>query len=202
MNRREALRRVSLVLGGAVAAPIWAGVLCGCQSGPVEAPYTPQALTPDLYNLVTTLSERILPETDTPGATGTGVNRFIDQMLHAWFLPEDRDRFMAGLQEVEARAQSVHQAGFLALAEAQQVALMQTLDAEAYPEVETMTEEEQVAFMQEMEDTGPRFFAMLKQLTLVGYYTSEVGGTQELTENPMGVWNGDLPYAEVGRAYA
>ena len=53
------------------------------------------------------------------------------------------------------------------------------------------------------EDSGPdSFFRTLKELVLVGYYTSEVGATQELGVNPMGVWRPDIPYAEVGHSWA
>ena len=53
------------------------------------------------------------------------------------------------------------------------------------------------------EDVGGRsFFRTLKELTLVGYYTSEIGATQELRVNPMGAWRADIPYSEIGRAWA
>jgi hypothetical protein len=53
------------------------------------------------------------------------------------------------------------------------------------------------------EDVGDKsYFRMLKDLVLVGYYTSEVGATQELRANPMGVFRSDVPYAEVGRAWS
>jgi hypothetical protein len=53
------------------------------------------------------------------------------------------------------------------------------------------------------EDTGPgSFFRTLKELVLVGYYTAELGATQELRVNPMGSWRADIPYDEVGRAWA
>jgi hypothetical protein len=53
------------------------------------------------------------------------------------------------------------------------------------------------------EDTGPgSFFRTLKELVLVGYYTAEPGATEELRVNPMGSWRADIPYGEVGRAWA
>jgi hypothetical protein len=48
---------------------------------------------------------------------------------------------------------------------------------------------------------GP-FWRNLKELTLVGYYTSEVGATQELRVNPMGSWRADIPFSEVGRSWS
>lgn len=53
------------------------------------------------------------------------------------------------------------------------------------------------------EDTGPgSFFRTLKELVLVGYYTSEMGATKELRVNPMGSWRADIPYDGVGSAWA
>jgi hypothetical protein len=53
------------------------------------------------------------------------------------------------------------------------------------------------------EDVGRQsFFRTLKELVLVGYYTSEQGATQELRMNPMGAWRGDVPYSEVKQAWA
>ena len=46
------------------------------------------------------------------------------------------------------------------------------------------------------------FFRTLKELVLVGYYTSEVGASEELKVNPMGVWLPDIPYSQVGRSWA
>ena len=46
------------------------------------------------------------------------------------------------------------------------------------------------------------FFRRVKELTLLGYYTSEVGSTKELRVNPMGAYQGDIPYARVGRGWA
>ena len=46
------------------------------------------------------------------------------------------------------------------------------------------------------------FFRRMKELTLLGYYTSEVGAMQELKVNPMGVYRGDIPYRSIGHAWA
>jgi hypothetical protein len=46
------------------------------------------------------------------------------------------------------------------------------------------------------------FFRRMKELTLLGYYTSEVGAQQELKVNPMGVYRGDIPYRSIGHSWA
>ncbi|PYP77684.1 MAG: hypothetical protein DMD35_14090 [Gemmatimonadetes bacterium] len=46
------------------------------------------------------------------------------------------------------------------------------------------------------------FFRRMKELTLLGYYTSEAGAMTELKVNPMGVYRGDIPYRSVGHSWA
>ena len=47
------------------------------------------------------------------------------------------------------------------------------------------------------------FFTELRQLTVYGYYTSEAGATSEhALTNYMAPWNGDMPYADVGRMWS
>ena len=110
IDRREALRRAALLLGGVLSAPLAAGVLAGCEArGAPDGTWRPRALTPD-----------------------------------------------------------------------QQRALLERLDREAAP-----------------------FFRSLKELTLVGYYTSEIGATRELHHAPVpGRYDGCVPLAQVGRTWA
>src|SRR6266704_1728016 len=91
IDRREALRRAALVLGGVLSAPMVAGVLAGCEArrAPAAA-WRPRALTPDQTELVATIAEHILPETDTPGARAVGVHRFIDAMLAEAYSTQER----------------------------------------------------------------------------------------------------------------
>ena len=201
MQRREALKRIALVLGGALSAPTMAGVLGGCKTGPLDGSYVPRTLSLDQYDLVATLTELIIPETDTPGATAAGVNTFIDVMLTEWYPVADRTRFLNGLETVDARARNTYDAVFSACTADEQVALLTVMDREAFPDPET--EPEETATLRERLAQGdPPFFRTLKELTVSGYYTSEVGATQELRVMPMGLHRADVPYDEIGRAWA
>jgi gluconate 2-dehydrogenase gamma chain len=232
MTRRQALARAAYLLGGALSASTVAGVLAGCdasRNGAAGGPWTPSTLSPEQSEMVLLMGEHILPETDTPGARAAQVDRFIDVMLTDYYGSEERQRFLAGLDRVEARAQRVFGAAFAALAPEQQMELSMALNREAFRDraPQTPVPPEQVArpgdpLLQEHnvqtetqragptvdsdwdpEDTGPRaFFRRFKELVVVGYYTSELGATQELRENPMGTWRPDMPYSEVGRAWA
>src|SRR6185503_4455529 len=84
MDRREALQRVALLLGGVLSAPTVAGVLSGemrAWAATPEAQWRPRTLTAAQNELVATLAEHIIPATDTPGARAAGVHRFVDALL-------------------------------------------------------------------------------------------------------------------------
>jgi hypothetical protein len=176
IDRREALRRAALLLGGALSAPAIAGVLAGCQARAArEGEWTPRALTPEQAELVAAIAEHIIPETDTPGARAVGVHRFIDAMLAESFSADERRPFLAGLRDLEARA-------FLRQSPERQRALLEEMDRAATP---------------------GSFFRTMKELTLLGYYTSEIGATRELRHEPVpGRFDGCVPLADIGRTWA
>lgn len=232
MTRRQALARVAYLLGGTLSASTIAGVLAGCEASREAAEgaaWLPRTLSREQSEMVLLMGEHILPETDTPGARTVRVNQFIDAMLTDYYPEPDRQRFLAGLERAEARARRVFGDSFLALPPERQLELVQALNREAFrdpgaqplvppdpvaqpsdpvlQEHDVTTDQERVLSPVESdwdpEDSGPgAFFRTLKELVLVGYYTSEVGATQELRVSPMGIWRADIPYAEIGRSWA
>ena len=118
-----------------------------------------RALTPHAERTVTIAAERILP-----GAGAAAVTPFIDKMLADWYTPEERRRFLAGLPELDAKARARVSAGFLACAEADQIAVLTALD----DEVTALRAASGNAANQ-------HWFAMLKYLTVYGWCTSEAG---------------------------
>lgn len=195
MDRREAIKRVGMLMGGALSMSTVAGVLGGCQVGPADGAFAPQALTSGRDELVATIAELIIPETDTPGARAARVHEFIDRMLGDWYEDEERDHFLAELATVDQKAQDAYGKPFLDLTQEEQTDLL------------TVMEEEGIAWREALGTGGadpekPPFFVVMKGLTLFGYYTSEVGATQELRVMPMGEYRGDVPYEEIGRAWA
>lgn len=191
MNRRQALGRVGALLGGIVSAPTVAGVLSGCEriSGP---DWAPQTLTAEQNEMVDTIAEIIIPTTDTPGASAANVNRFIDALVGESYLPKDRDRFLEGLDDLNTRCKEKYGASFTECTGEQQRALVGELDDEKFG-----------ADAPEFDRENPPFFRMMKELTIIGYYTSEVGATQELkTSIVPGYYDGDVPYEKIGRAWS
>ncbi|WP_169315310.1 gluconate 2-dehydrogenase subunit 3 family protein [Terriglobus roseus] len=125
---------------------------------------------------ITTMSDIIIPETTTPGAKGAKVNEFIDLLLTEWYDKPDTDHFLQGIAEADATSRKRFGKAFVDCTTAQQVQLMKTWDDEAM----------QYARALKAKPTGQmlpppaNFFYTVKRLTLVGYYTSEVGFSKEL----------------------
>ena len=223
IDRREVLRRTALLLGAMISGPTLAGILAGCETpAPAtgESAWTPRALTAAQGEQVATIAEHIIPATDTPGARAAGVHRFIDTMLAEYYSSDERATFVAGLAEVDRRAKEAKGTAFLALAPMEQRELLRVLDAEAYRAapglvaapvgVERGGSENATADQPRKDSTsGQRhsapqpFFRTMKELTLLGYYTSNEGATRELRYAPVpGRFDGCVPFATVGRAWA
>jgi hypothetical protein len=188
IGRREALRRAAILLGGTLSAPAIAGVLAGCDARTV-ASSAGAALTSAQRELVATIAEHIIPETDTPGARAANVHTFIEKMLADFYPAEDGERVLEGLADVDARAQRDCGRVFRECAAAEQRAVLARIDAEAFAPSAVRQE--------------PHYFRTLKELTVLGYYTSEIGATQELRHVAVpGRFDACVPLAEIGRTWA
>jgi hypothetical protein len=208
ISRREALRRTALLLGGTLAAStITAAERAVWAATPGWAPRT---LSAQQSEMVATIAEHIIPATDTPGARAAGVHRLVDVLLSDYYGPAERGRFLAGLNALNDRALGSCGAPFLRCSAANQVALLTAVDAEAYPPQSMVTKPElPMSTSANLESNGLRpdprtgwFFRRMKELTVLGYYTSEPGATKELRVTPMGAYRGDVPYNELGRAWS
>ncbi|MBT8401654.1 MAG: gluconate 2-dehydrogenase subunit 3 family protein [Rhodothermia bacterium] len=196
MERREALKRIGVLMGGAVSLSTASGILGGCKVGPRSEPFVPKTLTAEQNELVTTISELIIPETDTGGAKAARVNEFIDKMLTDWVEDDDKQRFLSGLDQLESSTIASEGSGFLELAETDQIRILESLEAKRAQWREAVGE-----------GTASReerpFFEMMRELTIAGYYTSEIGASQELKyEIIFTSYEGDVPYEEIGRAWS
>jgi gluconate 2-dehydrogenase gamma chain len=178
MNRREALKRVAWLMGGTVSASAILAIEKGYAASAATAATTgvgskPAILKPHEMAIVSTVAEIMIPRTDTPGAKDVGVPGFIDLMLKDVYAQEDRDRYLTGLAEFDAAAQREHGGKkFLALELAQQLTHVRKFH--------------DAAVVDERRVRHPRgqlrrpFILMTKELTLLGFFTSEVGATQVL----------------------
>jgi hypothetical protein len=117
--------------------------------------------------LIGAMSEGIIPATDTPGALGAGVPDFFSMLFSEWFLPDEQIAFRVGLKTYDAASQARFGRPFSNCSQEQQIALLTQWDQEA-----------DGARSAGQPPYPP--FAQFKALTVVGYYTSEIGQNQEL----------------------
>ena len=108
-------------------------------------------------------AERIIPAGETPGATDADVVTFVDRMLADWYNSDERDRFLAGLRELDARCRARHGKDFADCDERDQVAELTAFDDDAAARRRTPGA-----------SPNEHWFAMLKYTTVFGYCTSEI----------------------------
>lgn len=194
MDRRELLHRASLLLGGAITASAASGILAGCIA-------TPQRMTSGVgflddleMSTVTAMADQIIPKTDTPGALDVGVPAFIDRMLAGYYQQRERDVMREGLKLADRDAQLLRGVSFAQLTSSEQVTLMKRYDQEQYDYTRANASKQNVP---------PHAFRLMKELTILGFCTSEAGATKLMyyNQNP-GPYRGDLPLSEVGKASA
>ena len=182
LDRRDLLAGTAALFGAELVAP-----LAKALAAEMPAGFSPShaALTSDQRTLVAAISERIIPTTETPGAIAAGVPAFIEMMLADWYEPTDRNEFMAGLGVLEGHSRVQFERPFAAIAlEEQDLVLTQ-------------------AMMGKISGLSTNFFEHCRQLTIMGYYTSEIGCKQERVYLPVpGRYDGKYPYAQVRRVFS
>ena len=190
IDRREAIRRVTALLGG-VALVGGSSLVAACEraqrgvgaagaGGAGAGTFSAQDVA-----LLDEVAETILPETKTPGAKAAHVGAFMALMVTDTYEDREQQTFRAGMRQLE-------QASFMAAKPAQRLALLERLDRE------------QKAYMDGKADDRPaHYFRLMKELTLLGYFTSEIGCTQaqRYRETP-GRFDPCVPYTPGETAWA
>jgi hypothetical protein len=164
-----------LILGGAYA-PRWALAAHEHSASPGgESTYGIRTLSARQNELITAMGDVIIPATTTPGASAAKVNELIDMLLTDWCPEDERIGFLKGIDELDRECEEHAGKPFSRLDPTQQFELLDRLDAEM------------VAARAAGAAPLP-VFARIKELTLIAYYTSEVGVTRELDSiGPLGV---------------
>ena len=181
MKRRTFLA-ASALFGGMMSATVQQALVAVANAGELKG-----VLNSQRRRCLEALVERIIPATDTPGAMEAGVPDFIELILEKGLLAEDAKRFIAGIDKVGDLSRSNYGSDYIELSAAHQDAIL--------------TELEQKAANSQRDGATP-FFQVLKELTLVGYYTSEVGATQEIRYLPVpGSYDGCVEWKEDDRVF-
>lgn len=190
MNRRDALSRVALILGGTVIGAN--AFLTGCKSGDQKAGAQGAALSAADENYLDEIAETIIPETDTPGAKAAKVGAFMVVMVNDCYDEKDQKVFSEGLGKLNETSDKKFSKTFVDLTPEQRKELLLEIDKEAKD------------YMASKKAEDPKhYFRMMKELTLLGYFTSEPGATKALNYLPVpGKYEGCITYKKGDRAWA
>ena len=187
MDRRDFVKQLSAGMGAALTPGVLAAILSGCQA---ESQAT-GLLTTREQDVLGSLADAIIPRTDTPGARDAGVPQYIEMMLEH-FTPSDRvDVFRSQLAWVSSWLEERNAEKLEDLDADVRNALLVALDDQAFG----------AGTSDETPPGDPALFAILKPLTVAGFYTSEVGATQELSPMPFLEYR-DIPFEEIGKTWA
>jgi hypothetical protein len=188
MNRREAISAVALLLGGTV---VGADLLVSCTSKP-KTPEVSDLFGKDYVMLLDEVGETILPTTSTPGAKAAQVGEFMAVMVKDSYTPADQKIFLEGIEQLNDASDKMYGKNFMEIDAKQRTALLTALD-----------KEQKEYMINKKSDEPSHYFRMMKELTLLGFFTSEVGATQALRYLPVpGKYDGCMPYKKGDRAWA
>lgn len=208
ISRREAIERVSLLLGGVAfvggdrlfAAVADAHAQSATASGAI-GPFSAADVA-----LLDDIADTILPETTTPGARAARTGAFMAVMVTDVYSVRDQETFRTGLGELDAACRTTHGVPFAQASAAARLALLEALDREqkAYMDARASQPASRAPLPPAAPATTPvHYFRMMKELALLGYFTSEIGYTRAMRylESP-GRYDPCAPYAPGEKIWA
>lgn len=182
MDRRDLLKMIAAATGMAmVGGDLWAADQKSADAGKALFTQTDIAFLDEI-------AETILPKTNTPGAKDAGCGAMMAVMVADCYDLPQQTIFFEGLKSIKALAKKQFGKDFMQLTAAQKHELLSKLDQEA---------------KQASDQASPHYFILLKQLTLMVFFTSKVGATEVLRYVAVpGRYDGNMPYKKGDRAWA
>ena len=190
MDRREAITQVGLLLGGTIiGSSIFLEIGCKPSATKTAAGSFFKA---DQIAFLNEVGETILPATSSPGAKAAKVGEFMDVMVRDCYTKRDQGIFREGMDRLDDQCKKDQGKSFMECSPAQRTAFLTKMDAK------------QKAYMKAKTAEQPsHYFRMIKELTLLGFFTSEVGATKALRYVAIpGKYDGDVPYKKGDKAWA
>ena len=233
ITRREAIRRVSALLGG-VALVGGSALLTGCRDDRAAGSADGEPFTTDEIAFLDEIADTILPTTSTPGAKAAKTGAFMALMVTDSYDESEQKIFREGMRTLDEASRAANDASFMEATPQQRLALLERIDREAKeymdareaargaePAEEEAADEAAAQLPGQRQeaapgaeagaggapaitaDAPPHYFRMMKELALLGYFTSEIGYTQAMryVESP-GRFDPCVPYAAGEKAWA
>ncbi len=189
MNRREAISAVSILLGGTIVGSNL--FLTGCKNPETKAG-DQLIFDKEKIAFLDEIGETIIPATSTPGAKAAKIGEYMKMIVTDCYEEKNQKIFMEGLTKINEASKKKFDKSFIEADAKQRNALLVELD------------NEQKEYMKKIKpEDSSHYFRMMKELTLIGYFTSEIGCTQALrfVEVPT-KYEGCVPYKKGDKAWA
>jgi Gluconate 2-dehydrogenase subunit 3 len=173
MNRRQAISRLAIILGSSFTAQTLSAM---DRMGGVKSRaklFTAFTLTETQRKIVAEVAEHIIPRTTTPGAKDAGVPAFVEMMINDCYLKPEQESFVEGLKDLEAK-------NFLAQSKDEQITTLKMVENNTKEMMKALNVKQVKVGDKVDKETmdkkkGVPFWRLMKELTLLGYYTSEQG---------------------------
>lgn len=210
MNRREAIQRVAMILGGTV---IGANLfLTGC-TNKTSSTAVENLFAENIVERLGDLAEAILPQTATPGAKLAGVGSFIPVWVRDCYTEEQQQVFIDGFATLDQKSTEFKGKPFQELSAEDRTLVANALEKEAKEFNKKQNEDmkeyieknklKQNELYHELELPPPHWFTLFKQITLTGFFNSKLGCTEALRYVQIpGRYDGDFPYKKGEKAFA
>lgn len=185
MNRREAVQHISVLLGGTI---LGANAFVSCKSNDNSVvTFSKKDVT-----LLDEIADTILPPTKTPGAKAAEVGQFMTVIVNDCYDERDQKIFRDGMKKIQNLSEKEYNNKFTDIKPEQRNTLLVKLDNEQKEAQKTW-----------QADQPKHYFRLMKELTLLGYFTSEIGCTQarRYIETP-GRYDACIPYKTGDKAWA
>lgn len=204
MDRREAVKYISILMGGAVIGGD--AFLLGCKSETGKSDW----LSTKSIAYLDEIADTILPRTSSPGAKDARVGQFMTVMVNDCYEEGDQKAFKEGMDKLNDASKKQYKNAFIEITPAQRKDLLIAIDKEAKDYQKTLGDFNKAESDKQLKDAkyvkqkkSPHYFTMMKQLSLLGFFTSKEGATQALRYKAVpGSYQGCVPYKKGDKAWA
>jgi hypothetical protein len=210
MHRRELIKKIGLLTGAAVIGAEF--FLTGCKTSTSTV-----AFSPEMVALLDEVGETIIPATSTPGARAAQIGEFMKIMVNDCYSPSQQKVFLAGVSQIDQECKThsgksftdasvAERESFLVHLEKQaktQNAENRELDSKKRKDHDQVNSKLSLAEQKAFEATPEHYYTMIKQLTLLGFFSSKTGMTETLRHIPVpGRYDGAMDYHAGDKAWA
>ena len=155
-------------MGGTLSATTLSFVLDGCTTKEKKAETAVGLFSSDEQTLISELAEAIIPQTDTPGAKDAKVPEFISMMMEECYPEDFQGHFKQGLDGLDQQCQQQFKKTFAKLDEEERNKILKSVEDAAFKPGSKSS------------DGKPHYYRTFKELTMLGFFSSEPGATKTL----------------------